>query len=47
MRIIIDIKSVNDKLYLLFDAASTYMRTRGEIYVKDNIEKARFLVMLM
>lgn len=47
VKIVIDLKSANDKLYLLFDAATGYLRTRGDIYAKDNIEKAKWLVLLM
>ncbi len=47
IKIVIDLKSANDKLYLLFDTASSYIRTRTDIFSKDNLEKARWLIMLL
>ncbi len=47
IKIVIDLKSANDKLYLLFDTASSYIRTRNDIFSKDNLEKARWLIMLL
>ncbi len=47
IKIVIDLKSANDKLYLLFDTASSYIRTRSDIFSKDNLEKARWLIMLL
>lgn len=34
IKIIIDLKSTKDKLYLLFDTTSSYIRTRNDIYSK-------------
>jgi len=34
-------------LYLLFDTAASYIRTRNDVYSKDHLEKAHWLVMLL
>jgi dsDNA-binding SOS-regulon protein len=47
VKIVIDLKTANDKLYLLFDTACSYFKTRADIYSKDNLEKAHWLVMLL
>ena len=47
INIVIDLKSANDKLYLLFDTVSTYIRTRNDIFAKENLDKAKWLVMLL
>lgn len=37
LRIIIELKSTKDKLYLLFETGSSYIRMKSEIYSKENL----------
>ena len=47
MNLLVLLKTTSDKLYLLFDLSSHYLRERNEVYAKDNIELAAWMILLL